>query len=141
MVDSSSNQQQVSQNFNPLPAPGDILWCRFPEAVSTPGPKSRPALVVAVAPEYHSVTVAYGTSQKTTKIYPTEFLMDPKDKGFPESGLFFRTKFDMKNRVKLPFNDEWFDVAPGGTPTSPPPKMGVMHPSYHRAAKAANDAC
>jgi len=31
------------------PAPGDIVWCRFPQdGVPGPGPKARPALVLSV---------------------------------------------------------------------------------------------
>jgi hypothetical protein len=45
----------------------------------------------------------------------------------------------MRNRRELPYNDEWFRVPPqpmqGQTP-----KLGVLHPSLMRAARAAFDA-
>lgn len=128
-------------NFNPLPAPGDIVWCHFPELDGTPGPKSRPALVVGVSPADHAVMVAYGTSQKTKKIYPGEFALDPNDSGFSDSGLSRRTKFDLNHRIQLPFDSEWFEKAPGFAGHMPLPKMGVLHPSYMAAASAANKLC
>ena len=50
----------------PAPEPGDIVWCRFPERPrDKPGPKPRPALVLAVTQRSggFEVEVAYGTSQ------------------------------------------------------------------------------
>ena len=32
--------QLQKQKFHPLPAPGDIVWCAFPQVVSQPGPKN-----------------------------------------------------------------------------------------------------
>lgn len=59
----------ASYKHNPLPTPGDIVWCHFPITANlgNPGPKPRPALVIAVSPEHHVVKVVYGTSQKRTK--------------------------------------------------------------------------
>lgn len=89
------------------------------------------------------MTVAYGTSQKTDKIYPGEFVLDPNDAGFPVSGLSYRTKFDLNlnRQATLPFDHEWFDKAPGITGHIPLPKMGVLHPSYMRAVIAASQLC
>lgn len=126
-----------ARQFHPLPAPGDIVWCRFPQALGLPGPKSRPALVVRVARARHEVAVVYGTSQKTRRLYPTEFVLDPADAGFVVSGLSHRTKFDLAVLVQLPFNTQWFAPAPGSVPQSPLPKMGVLHPSYMAVASAA----
>lgn len=125
--------------FNPLPAPGDIVWCHFPQSVGKPGPKPRPALVLAVAPTEHAIQVAYGTSQKTApnQLYPGEFALDPTDPGFQSSGLFRRTKFDLGNVVKIYFNSDWFSPCPGQVPQVPLPKMGILHPSYMGAAKKA----
>lgn len=129
----------MAKAFNPLPAPGDILWCHFPRQIGEPGPKPRPALVLAVSHSTHQVQVAYGTSQKTDRLYPGEFVMDPSDAGFPASGLSFRTKFDLAHHEKIPFDSDWFKQAPGIYATSPLPKMGIVHPSYFKAAKKAND--
>lgn len=125
--------------FHPLPAPGDIVWCSFPENVGNPGPKPRPALVIAIAPAEHAISIAYGTSQKTHKIYPGEFVLDPADLGFPDSGLAARTKFDLGREVSVPFNSDWFNPSPGVYASTPLPKMGIMHPSYVPAALAARN--
>lgn len=123
--------------FNPLPAPGDIVWCHFPEDLGAPGPKPRPALITAVSRDDHAVQLAYGTSQKTDKIYPGEFILDPNDAGFSDSGLDRRTKFDLNNIVKLPFDSTWFTQSPNATPQIPPPKMGILHPSYFKVVREA----
>lgn len=125
------------QVFHPLPAAGDIVWCAFPQIVGQPGPKKRPALVARVSPSTHEISVVYGTSQKTNKIYPTEFVLDPSDPGFPSSGLSFRTKFDVAVQVQLPFDSDWFAAAHGPQVNSPLPKMGVLHASYMAAVTAA----
>lgn len=121
---------QQKQKFYPLPIPGDIVWCAFPQVIGQPGPKKRPALVARVSPTTHEISVVYGTSQKTNKIYPTEVALDPTDPGFASSGLSHRTKFDVATQVQLPFDSDWFDAAPGPQINSPLPKMGVLHPSY-----------
>jgi hypothetical protein len=127
--------------FNPLPAVGDIFWCHFPEKLENPGPKPRPALIVAVSRTDHSVKVAYGTSKKTQRVYPGEFVISETDAGFVESGLSYTTKFDLAHCAILPFDEEWFGAAPGCPGRIPPPKMGVLHAClYARAAKAAADA-
>lgn len=121
---------QKNQKFHPLPAPGDIVWCAFPQVLGQPGPKKRPALVARVSPTTHEVSVVYGTSQKTHNLYPTEIALDPADPGFPSSGLSHRTKFDVAVQVQLPFDSDWFESAPGPQINSPLPKMGILHPSY-----------
>lgn len=125
--------------YNPLPEGGDILWANFPnvENLGKPGPKPRPALVLFISDEDHAVEVAYGTSQRTDKIYPGEFVLDPSDPGFSLSGLTTRTKFDLTRTVQLPFDSAWFTPAPGPYVSSPLPKMGTLHISY---SQAANDA-
>lgn len=129
--------QTQKQKFHPLPAPGDIVWCAFPQVVGQPGPKKRPALVGGVSPTTHEVMVVYGTSQKTDKIYPTEVVLDPADAGFSSSGLSFRTKFNLAEKVQLPFDSDWFAAAPGAQVNSPLPKMGILHPSYMPAIATA----
>jgi mRNA-degrading endonuclease toxin of MazEF toxin-antitoxin module len=128
----------MTTEFQPLPAPGDIVWCHFPESVGTPGPKARPALVIAVSSFDHAVSIAYGTSQKTYNIYPKEFVLDPADSGFPASGLAVRTKFDLNNIVKVPFNSEWFSINRNVYASIPLPKIGILHPSYMPDALKAN---
>ena len=66
----------------PRPRAGDIVDCRFPEQVGTPGPKERPALVLQVEEAVDDaqgrvVIVAYATSQKVDRVYPGEFVITP----------------------------------------------------------------
>ena len=100
-------------NYYSPPKAGDIVQCRFPQdKVRRPGPKERPALVIEVE-EYELpdgsievfVTVAYGTSEGVDNCHPGELKIDSGD---PHAGLSLDTKFDIGNRVKLPFDDEWF---------------------------------
>ncbi len=115
----------MSNCFSPMPKKGDILWCKFPMKI---GVKMRPALVLHV--EGVVVVVAYGTSQKTNILYPTEFLIKEQDPGFDLSGLSYSTKFDLENWVELEFNSDWFGESPNDKKNIPEPKMGVVHPSY-----------
>lgn len=125
--------------FTPLPEPGDIVWCYFPQLPEKPGPKPRPALVIKVAEDDNAVMVVYGTSQKTNRIFPTEFILRTGDSGFTVSGLAYDTKFDMSTLIKLPYTSEWFDLAPikSGQPTTSP-VMGILHPAYLPALKEAD---
>ena len=130
----------MTNQFHPLPAPGDIVWCNFPqmEDLGQPGPKPRPALIVSVAPVGHAVEVAYGTTQRTDKLFPGEFLIAANDPGFSDSGLDKDTKFDLARTVKLTFDSNWFAPAPGPYALTPSPKMGILHASlYTRASRAA----
>jgi hypothetical protein len=99
------------------PKAGDIVQCRFPQdKIRQPGPKERPALVIDVE-EYELpdgaseiiVTVAYGTSEGVDNCHPGELKIESSD---PHAGLSLDTKFDIGNRVKLPFDDEWFAPSP-----------------------------
>jgi hypothetical protein len=129
--------------FFPLPDAGDIIWCRFPyRGFSVPGPKARPALVVDLGRlrDEPAVEVIFGTSRKVDHLYPGEFLIAPDDgTAFAASGLSFSTKFDFTRSVYLPYHDQWFAVPPGA-PCGQIPKLGVLHPSLMRRAKAAFDA-
>lgn len=133
----------ASQKHTPLPTPGDIVWCKYPHTANlgVPGPKPRPAVVMAVSPEHHVVKVVYGTSQKTDKIYQSEFLLKKTDANFTDSGLAFDTKFDMSNVVAIPYDSDWFDLAPvkPGQKPATNPKMGVLHISYLPAVKKAKE--
>jgi hypothetical protein len=130
-------------NFFSPPEPGDIVYCRFPhKGIPGPAPKPRPALVLAVG-EVESepfVQVAYGTSQHTDRLHSGEFLIAPTDgDAYALSGLSYPTKFDLRNCKELPYNEEWFRVPPHA-PYGQTPKLGVLHPTLMRRAKAAFDA-
>jgi mRNA-degrading endonuclease toxin of MazEF toxin-antitoxin module len=104
----------------PRPKAGDIVQCRFPEEVGSPGPKERPALVLEVEEalddaEGSVVTVAYATSQGTTDVYPGEFVIAAS----AGSGVSVATKFDLVNQHRLPFDNVWFGPAPGKKPAYP----------------------
>jgi hypothetical protein len=129
--------------FFPLPQAGDIVWCRFPHReLSGPGLKPHPALVVDIGRlrDEAAVEVVYGTSRKLDRLFPGEFAITPEDgDAFAASGLSYPTKFDAHHSVFLPYNEEWFSVPPGA-PHGQTPKLGVLHPSLMRRAKAAFDA-
>ena len=113
------------------PKAGDIVQCRFPQdMVRQPGPKERPALVIEVE-EYELpdgavdvfVTVAYGTSEGVDDRHPGELKIESSD---PHAGLSLDTKFDIGNRVKLPFDDEWFAPSPNKR-FGDHPKRGILN--------------
>jgi hypothetical protein len=134
---------EAGPGWFPAPRPGDIVWCRFPEdKLSAPGPKARPALVLRVGEDagHPVVEVAYGTSQKVDTLYSGEFAIAPADRAaYEAAGLSDPTKFNLRETFELDFNDEWFAVPPGA-PHGQTPKLGVLHPSLMRRAKAAFDA-
>ena len=120
------------------PAPGDIVWCRFPQDLPTPGHKPRPALVLkcGLVGDRPMVLVAYGTSKKTNLLYAGEFAIYPKDaSGYDRSGLSFATKFNLKKTVYLPYNNIWFGPPPKGSGNMP--KLGELHPSLVKRLHAA----
>jgi hypothetical protein len=125
----------------PEPAAGDLVWCHFPDDLDlTLGSKPRPALILTVfdddAPCYR-VRVAYGTSQKTRKLYSGEFIIADTDRSvFKLSGLSYTTKFNLGRIVELPYNDEWFSVPPA-IPYGQMPKLGLLHPSLTQKVRAA----
>ncbi len=106
----------MTKYYSP-PKPGDIVQCRFPQdKVRQPGPKERPALVCDVE-EYELpdgslevfVEIAYGTSEDVDNCHPGEIKIQSGD---PRTGLSLNTKFDLGNRCKLPFDNEWFAPSP-----------------------------
>ena len=123
-----------------MPRPGDIVWCRFPHDLTPqPGPKPRPALVTAVGSidGHPAVKVAYGTSQKTNRVYPGEFLIGPEDgDAYRTAGLSYPTRFNLSQQIELLWNADWFDVPPGA-PHGQSPKLGILHPSLLRRARSA----
>ena len=122
------------------PTAGDIVWCHFPDDIST-RPKPRPALILVVfddnAPQFE-VRVVYGTSQRTAMLHRGEFsiLRDRNAAAFDAAGLSYDTKFDLKQSIDLPYTTEWFSVPPAA-PHGQTPKLGVLHPSLVRALQAA----
>lgn len=128
--------------FSP-PSPGDIVWCRFPQGkLPGPGPKARPALVLRVGEVrgHPAAVVAYGTSQKTDQLYAGEFAITPADRAaYEAAGLSNPTKFNLGRTFELDYNEVWFSVPPDA-PYGQTPKLGVLHPSLMRRAKAAVDA-
>lgn len=127
-------------NAFPLPALGDIVYCRFPERVGVPGPKPRPGLVIGLAlleDGTRAVVIAYGTSQKTDALRAGEFLISPVDgEAYRAAGLSFPTKFNLKLRAAVPYTDEWFRVPPNPS-FGQTPKLGILHPGLMRRASAA----
>ena len=132
--------KEAGPGWFPPPSPGDIVWCRYPQGRrSAPGAKARPALVLRVGESdgHPVVEVAYGTSQKVNTLYAGEFAISPSDKdAYEAAGLSYPTKFNLGDTFELDFNHEWFSV-PVGTPYGQIPKLGVLHPSLMRRAKAA----
>ena len=126
------------------PSPGDLVWCWVPELpAKVPGPKPRPALVVNVVTHDDGVVVhvAYGTSKRVDRLAAGQFAIrkDANPSAFALAGLAFDTKFDFKVLIELLWSDQFFKVPPRA-PHGQTPKLGTLHPSLIRAAKAAFDA-
>lgn len=130
----------MSQKWK-LPAPGDIVWCLFPEVPNIePGPKPRPAIVIGTESrdDGDQVSVVYGTSQHLTRLKTGEVAITKAKypAAFALAGLAYDTKFDFKVIVDLPWSDRYFKVpvrnAHGNTP-----KMGTLHATVLRAVEAA----
>ncbi len=132
-----------AKKIAPLPALGDIVYCRFPELAGIPAGKPRPALVVgmvAFQDGNDGVAVAYGTSKRVTSLRSGEFAITPEDgSAYRHSGLSYPTKFYLGKPANLPYTDEWFRVPPG-QPFGQSPKLGTLHPSLMRRAQAAFNA-
>lgn len=124
-----------------MPSAGDILWCAFPENKALrPGPKHRPALAITVdngdAPLYR-VLVAYGTSQCVDELFSGEFAITPADAAaYQLAGLSYPTKFDLRERVLLPYTSDWF-ASPPAVPHGQLPRLGTLHPSLLNRFRAA----
>ncbi len=128
----------------PEPAAGDIVWCRFPMPLGVEL-KPRPILIVTVfedhAPQFE-VAAAFGTSQRTDKLFAGEFLIRQAlhPHAYALARLSLDTKFNMCRIAVLPYSDEWFDIAPGA-PLGHDPKLGTLHSSMLRTVAAAASAC
>jgi hypothetical protein len=128
----------------PLPAPGDIVWCRFPELPrQSPGRKPRPALVLEVIEREDGIEIAvvYGTSQRVDKLSAGEFAITRLGHAaaYKAAGLSHDTKFDFKQTARLSWSDEFFAVPPGA-PNGQRPLLGTLHASMIRAAATAHAA-
>ena len=87
------------------------------------------------------VSVAYGTSKKTDRLYSGEFRITKSEHpaAYASAGLSYDTKFDLRNTLELPFNDAYFSIPPHA-PHGQIPKLGTLHPSMVRIAAAAFSA-
>ena len=141
----------------PEPTAGDIVWCHFPATLTEPAagsrtppkpgqkswprPKPRPGLVLLTKEDdlgHLFVSVAYGTSQKTSRLFRGEFLLSKfqHPAAYAAAGLSYDTKVDLGKALLLPFNDDYFAVPPHA-PHGQIPKLGTLHPSMVRIAAAA----
>jgi hypothetical protein len=125
----------------PLPAPGDVVWCLFPQLPELePGPKPRPAIVVSVESKEDGsiVSVAYGTSQNVTKLKTGEVAISQgkHPAAYAQAGLAYDTKFDFKRIIELPWSERYFKPAPR-KPYGNSPKIGTLHATILRAVEAA----
>jgi len=122
------------------PTAGEIVCCHFPDNIH-PKPKPRPGLIVSTIEDDEGhifVSVAYGTSQKTDRLYSGEFRISKGEHpaAYASARLSYDTKFDLRNVLELPFNDVYFSV-PFHTPHGHIPKLGTLHPSMVRIAATA----
>ena len=124
-----------------LPAPGDIVWCLFPEVPNmAPGPKPRPGIVLSVEQREDGaqVSVVYGTSQYLTRLKRGELAITKANHpaAFTLAGLAYDTKFDFKVIVDLPWSERYFKV-PARKPHGNSPKMGTLHATILHAVELA----
>ena len=124
----------------PEPTAGDIVWCHFPDNIH-PKPKPRPGLIILTIDDDEGmifVSVAYGTSQKTDRLYSGEFRIAKGEHpaAYASAGLSYDTKVDLGRVLDLPFNDAYFSV-PFHAPHGQVPKLGTLHPSMVRVAATA----
>jgi hypothetical protein len=85
-----------------------------------------------------TVSVAYGTSQKTDRMVAGEFAIRKAEHktAYELAGLSYDTKFDLRNIVELPWNDSFFAVPPNPA-HGQTPKLGSLHIGMMRALQAA----
>jgi hypothetical protein len=97
-----------------MPAPYDLVWCRFPDhqSLGNPGPKPRPALVrnTAVDEDGHGeVELVYGTTKLKLNQRRFDFFINQPYE-MDHCGLFMATRFDLDNTVWVPWAAEWFQA-------------------------------
>ena len=120
-----------------LPAPGDTVWCLFPEIADIqPGPKPRPALVMRIEcrTDGDVVGVAYATSKHLDRIETGEIAITKSKRpaAYELAGLSYDTKFDFRVIVDLPWTNRYFKVPPH-SPNGNTPKLGTLHATVMRA--------
>jgi PemK-like, MazF-like toxin of type II toxin-antitoxin system len=125
----------------PSPAPGDIVWCLFPEIPDVePGPKPRPAIVMGVEERSDgvSVRVVYGTSQRVSRLNTGEVAITQAKHAaaYVLAGLAYDTKFDFKVIIELPWTERYFKT-PNRATHGNTPKIGTLHATVMRAVEAA----
>jgi hypothetical protein len=88
-----------------------------------------------------AVTVAYGTSQGLQRLHKSEFSITRQGNpaAYSSAGLSFDTKFDLRQTVELPWNEDFFAV-PARAAHGQHPKLGSLHASMMRAALVAYQA-
>ena len=98
-----------------VPAPASIVWCNFPEDLTTkkPGPKPRPALVFKARyadnppQDRFFVLVAYGTSKLKIGRRPNDFVI-ANSMALDILRLPQATRFDLDDVVWLPWAKPFF---------------------------------
>jgi len=101
-------------------------------------PKPRPSLIVSTKEDDEGmifVSVAYGTSQTTDRLYGGEFRISKCEHpaAYDRANLSYEIKLDLKFLLELAFNDAYFLVPPHA-PHGQIPKLGTPHPSMVRIA-------
>jgi len=129
-----------------LPAPYDIVWCRFPEHddLGNPGPKPRPGIVMNVAVDDDErtgeVQVIYGTTTLKMQTRRHDFFVC-KLSEMEMCGLDKATRFDLDTFAWIPWDSEWFDTLPQydspivGHLTDHAIKLLQIELSYRKAAQ------
>ena len=105
-----------------LPAPYDIVWCRFPfhDSLGDPGPKPRPAIVLNIAVDADAgegdAQLVYGTTRTKVMSRHRDFFVTNVSE-MDACGLDKATRFDLDRIAWVPWAEEWYDVLPGyGSP-------------------------
>ena len=124
-----------------LPAPGDIVWCLFPEVPDIePGPKPQPALVMRVErrQDGNLVSLVYGTSKNLTRLRSGEVAITQSKNpaAYALAGLAYDTKFNFKVIVELPWTDRYFKV-PTRNLHGNTPKIGTLHATILHSVEVA----
>jgi len=124
-----------------LPAPGDIVWCLFPEVPDIePGPKPQPALVMRVERRHDGdlVSLVYGTSKNLTRLRSGEVAITQSKNpaAYALAGLAYDTKFNFKVIVELPWTDRYFKV-PTRNLHGNTPKIGTLHATILHSVEVA----
>ena len=124
-----------------LPAPGDIVWCLFPEVPDIePGPKPQPALVMRVERRHDGdlVSLVYGTSKNLTRLRSCEVAITQSKNpaAYALAGLAYDTKFNFKVIVELPWTNRYFKV-PTRNLHGNIPKIGTLHATILHSVEVA----